>query len=49
VIRFVVLALFWNKRPGVVIDHHTIFNIFIYIIISAGLYVWVKNDVAVKK
>lgn len=49
VIRFVVLALFWDKRPGTIIDHHTIFNIFIYIVISACLYFWVKNDVAVKK
>jgi exosortase/archaeosortase family protein len=49
VIRFVVLALFWNKRSGALIDHHTIFNIFIYIVISVALYFWVKNDVAVKK
>jgi exosortase/archaeosortase family protein len=49
VIRFVVLALFWDKRPGAIIDHHTIFNILLYIIISAALYFWVKNDVAVKK
>jgi exosortase/archaeosortase family protein len=49
IIRLVVLALFWDKRTGAIIDHHTIFNIFIYIVISAGLYSWVKNDVAVKK
>ncbi len=49
IIRFVVLALFMNKHPGAIIDHHTIFNIFIYIVISIGLYFWVKNDAAVKK
>jgi exosortase/archaeosortase family protein len=49
VIRFVLLALFWNKQDNRIIDHHTIFNILIYIIISLSLYFWVKNDVAVKK
>jgi exosortase/archaeosortase family protein len=49
IIRLVILALFWDKRLGAIIDHHTIFNIFIYIIISATLYFWVKTDVAVKK
>jgi len=47
--RLVILALFWNKRAGEIIDHHTIFNIFIYIVISASLYFWVKTDVAIKK
>lgn len=49
IIRFVLLALFWNKQPGTGIDHHTIFNIFIYVIISIGLYYWVKSDIAVTK
>ena len=49
IIRFVTLALFWDKRTGAIIDHHTIFNIFIYILISTGLYFWVKSDIAVKK
>ncbi|MDB4926985.1 exosortase Y [Mucilaginibacter sp.] len=44
VIRFVLLALFWNKQDNRIIDHHTIFNILIYIIISISLYFWVKND-----
>lgn len=43
IIRFMVLALYGN---GSTIDHHTIFNIFIYIIVSAGLYFWIKNDIA---
>jgi exosortase/archaeosortase family protein len=44
VIRFVLLALFWNKQDNRIIDHHTIFNILIYILISISLYFWVKND-----
>lgn len=42
VIRFVLLALFWNKQNNSIIDHHTIFNVIIYIIISITLYIWVK-------
>ncbi|MCC8425745.1 exosortase Y [Mucilaginibacter sp. UR6-11] len=48
VIRFVLLALFWNKNANREIDHHTIFNISIYFIISISLYFWVKNDASVK-
>jgi exosortase/archaeosortase family protein len=43
-IRFVLLALFWNKRAGQIIDHHTLFNITLYIIIAISLYFWVKWD-----
>jgi exosortase/archaeosortase family protein len=44
VVRFVLLALFWDKKSKVVLDHHTIFNIVIYIIIAISLYFWVKQD-----
>jgi exosortase/archaeosortase family protein len=44
VLRFVLLALFWNKQRGQIVDHHTIFNILIYIIIGISLYFWVKHD-----
>src|SRR5579872_2779005 len=52
--RFVLLALFWKRGKGVIIDHHTAFNIVIYLLILISLYVWVKrdfkvlNDVSVK-
>jgi exosortase/archaeosortase family protein len=42
--RFVLLALFWNKQHVRIIDHHTIFNIFIYLAIALTLYFWVKSD-----
>ncbi|WP_428328400.1 exosortase Y [Mucilaginibacter sp.] len=48
VIRFVVLAIFWNKNYGHSFDHHTIFNIFIYIVIAITLYFWVKHDEVLK-
>jgi exosortase/archaeosortase family protein len=45
VIRFVVLAIFWDKNEDTqIVDHHTIFNIIIYIIIAISLYFWVKRD-----
>jgi len=48
VIRFVLLALFWDKHSGTIVDHHTIFNILIYIIISISLYFWVKSNTTAK-
>ncbi|SDD41925.1 exosortase/archaeosortase family protein [Mucilaginibacter pineti] len=44
ILRFILLTLFWNKRAGRIIDHHTIFNITLYIMIMVSLYFWVKND-----
>ncbi|MDB5151923.1 MAG: hypothetical protein JWR54_674 [Mucilaginibacter sp.] len=44
VLRFVLLALLWNKRSGVIVDHHTIFNIIMYVIIALSIYFWVKHD-----
>ncbi|MDB5144362.1 MAG: hypothetical protein JWQ66_3075 [Mucilaginibacter sp.] len=49
VLRFVILALFWSKQKVISVDHHTIFNIFIYIIIIVSLYYWVRNDVGENK
>jgi exosortase/archaeosortase family protein len=47
--RFVLLVLFWHRSSRVIIDHHTIFNILIYIIISISLYFWVKTGITVNK
>ena len=44
ILRFILLALFWDKQSGAILDHHTIFNITIYIIIALTLYFWVKHD-----
>jgi len=44
VLRFVLLALFWDKKSTVILDHHTIFNIIIYVAIAISLYFWVKHD-----
>lgn len=44
IVRFVLLALFWKSTKGIILDHHTIFNIIIYILIAFSLYLWVKHD-----
>ncbi len=43
VIRFVLLALYWDKH-ATWIDHHTIFNIIIYIVIVISLYNWMRAN-----
>lgn len=43
VLRFILLALFWNKKSNLILDHHTVFNIIIYIVIAIGLYIWVTK------
>lgn len=44
VLRFVLLAVLWDKKSHPTLDHHTIFNIVIYLIIAISLYFWVKSD-----
>ena len=44
IIRFVLLALFWNSTKERTIDHHAIFNIILYVIIAVTLYFWVKRN-----
>lgn len=45
ILRFVILAIFWNKNEDTqIVDHHTVFNILIYIVIAISLYFWVKRD-----
>ncbi|WP_413666188.1 exosortase Y [Mucilaginibacter sp. Mucisp86] len=44
VLRFVLLAIFWSKKANRIIDHHTIFNIILYIIIAFSLYIWIKRN-----
>lgn len=49
IIRFMILALYGNSQVNKYVDHHTIFNIIIYIIISVGLYFWIKQDITLNK
>lgn len=42
--RFVLLALYWKPAASKIIDHHTIFNAIIYLLISITLYFWVTAD-----
>jgi exosortase/archaeosortase family protein len=49
VIRFVLLALFWTRQDSEVVDHHTVFNMLMYVIIGISLYFWVKADIVPRK
>jgi exosortase/archaeosortase family protein len=49
IIRFILLAFFWDKRASRIIDHHTLFNIIIYAIIIISLYFWVKGPADMNK
>ena len=42
-VRFVVLAILLNKQHTMILDHHTVFNIIIYLVIAISLYFWVKQ------
>lgn len=42
--RFVVLAIYVKASRTHLIDHHTIFNLFIYIVISLSLYFYIKKN-----
>ncbi len=44
ILRFLLLSLFWNQQNTRIVDHHTLFNITIYILIAIALYFWVKHD-----
>jgi exosortase/archaeosortase family protein len=43
-IRLVLLALFGTKNDATILDHHTIFNIIMYLIIAFSLYFWVRHS-----
>ena len=38
IIRFVVLSSFWQQREGLILDHHTFFNLVLYLVRVAGIY-----------
>jgi exosortase/archaeosortase family protein len=49
VVRFVLLALYWDMQSKKILDHHTIFNGVIYIIIIISIYFWTKHDIVTIK
>jgi exosortase/archaeosortase family protein len=48
ILRFYLLALFWNKTRGIILDHHTIFNLILYLMIAISIYFWIKHDFSPK-
>ena len=49
VVRFVLLALYWKPQEPNLLDHHTIFNVVVYIIILTSIYFWTKSDIVTTK
>ena len=45
IIRFALLAVYGNNHLNRELDHHTLFNIIIYLVIATGLYFWIKQDI----
>jgi exosortase/archaeosortase family protein len=43
VIRFVLLGIFWNGHSNQIIDHHTIFNLTLYLLIFISLFFWIRK------
>jgi len=42
--RFILITLFWRTSPyRSIVDHHTLFNLILYAILLAGIYLWVSN------
>ena len=42
--RFIMITLFWRQSPyRSIIDHHTLFNIILYVILLASIYFWINT------
>lgn len=44
ILRFVLLGAFGSKKQSEIFDHHTVFNLIIYILLVISIYYWVKSD-----
>jgi exosortase/archaeosortase family protein len=43
ILRFILVVLFWKPAGHLSLDHHTVFNIILYVIIAITLYLWMKS------
>ncbi|RYY06044.1 MAG: exosortase/archaeosortase family protein [Sphingobacteriaceae bacterium] len=44
VLRFMLLALYWPGKAGNQINHHTVFNLLIYLLLAVILYYWIDKS-----
>jgi exosortase/archaeosortase family protein len=49
ILRFMYLAVYWTKAGTTTLDHHTLFNLFIYLIVGISIYFWMKEPNLNKK
>lgn len=44
IIRFILLSIYWQQKgKGWGIDHHTLFNVIIYVLIVITIYFWIND------
>ncbi|RYE35694.1 MAG: glycosyltransferase [Sphingobacteriaceae bacterium] len=48
ILRFIFLALYWKGAGNGQINHHTVFNAFIYLLLAITIYYWIEKT-TVKK
>lgn len=44
ILRLMLLALYWKGNITGKIDHHTVFNTIIYVLIFIGIYIWIEKS-----
>ena len=49
ILRFMLLAVYGTKDGTTTLDHHTIFNFIIYLVIAISIYFWMKEPVSPNK
>jgi len=49
ILRFMFLAVYWTKAGTTTLDHHTIFNFVIYLIVAISVYFWMTEPVKPNK
>ncbi|MGI4751806.1 MAG: exosortase Y [Janthinobacterium lividum] len=48
ILRFMLLALYWKSEGVGRINHHTVFNTFIYLLLIVTLYFWIEKSMIKK-
>ncbi|PAW93467.1 hypothetical protein CKK33_08165 [Mucilaginibacter sp. MD40] len=44
IIRIVLLSLYWKHNHAFISDHHTIFNIVVYLLIGISIYFYIRHQ-----
>ncbi|WP_462264898.1 exosortase Y [Mucilaginibacter sp.] len=44
ILRFILLTLHWHRSKVYIADQHTVFNIVIYVLIMASIFIWIRTS-----